>query len=96
MAGKIVEGLVAAELRRRNGNNLMYWLGDKEIDFIGDHFIEVKYQNHVSPAEFAWALKVVPKGKQLTVITKETRSDLGSLRLVPLADWLCEPFPTRN
>jgi uncharacterized protein len=93
LVGKMVEGLVAAELRRRNGNNLRYWLGDREIDFIGDSFIEVKYQNHVSPAEFAWALKVMPKGKRLTVVTKETRADLGNVHLVPLVDWLCEPSP---
>ena len=67
-----------------------YFLSKKEIDFIGDQAIEVKYQNHVSTKEFGWIEKVLPTNIQLTVITKNTHSVKGRIRLVPLKTWLVE------
>lgn len=90
LLGRMVEGLVAAELRRRGASELKYWSGSKEIDFVGDTFVEVKYQNQVSPAEFSWVRDLLPRGKDLVVITKSTKSDMGRVRLVPLEEWLLE------
>ncbi len=90
MVGRMVEGLVAAEVRRRQGSGLKYWQGAKEIDFVGETFVEVKFQNQVSPAEFDWARDVIPKGKRLVVVTKQTKTEAGIARLIPLEEWLCE------
>ena len=89
--GKLVESLVASELRRCSGQlPLRYFLGRKEIDFIGDEAVEVKYQNNVTMREFEWMSTVLPKGMRATVVTKQTRSRSGNLRAVPLAEWLLE------
>jgi hypothetical protein len=89
--GLLVENLVASELRHRTGMHpLAYFLGRKEIDFIGDQCVEVKYQQHVSLAEFEWVKKVLPASMPFTVITKQTRARDGKIRLVPLEDWLLE------
>lgn len=89
LTGRIVEGVVAAELRRRGGPSaLSYWSGDKEIDFTGRPSVEVKYQNHVSIGEFTWAEKVLPKAQELLVLTKKDRAVAGRVRLMPLEDWL--------
>jgi uncharacterized protein len=89
--GRFVECLVAAELRRRQSMMpLRYFLGRKEIDFIGSEAIEVKYQSSVDIREFEWMSKVLPKGMAATVITKQTHSVAGNIRAVPLIDWLLE------
>lgn len=89
--GALVECLVASELRRIPGMNpLRYFLGKKEIDFVGETAIEVKYQNRVAIREFEWVRPLLPKGTQLTVITKHTRSQENNIRLIPLEDWLLE------
>jgi uncharacterized protein len=90
LVGRMVEGVVAAELRRRHPLPLKYWSGNKEIDFIGESYIEVKYRNQVSSAEFAWAEAVIPKGKRLLVLTKDMRGESGRIRLMPLEQWLIE------
>jgi predicted AAA+ superfamily ATPase len=89
LVGGMVEALVASELRRRNGRaRLGYWLGRKEIDFVGTNFVEVKYQTHVSVDEFAWSERVLPKGRELTVVTKNDNARKGRIRLVDLKRWL--------
>lgn len=89
--GKLAECVVAAELRRRPGMYpLHYFLGKREIDFMGDEAIEVKYQNRVSIDEFAWTRKVLPVNMRLTVITKEFTSSRGNIQCIPLKQWLCE------
>ena len=89
--GALAECLVASELRHHSSMMpIGYFLGKKEIDFIGDQAIEVKYQNHVSTEEFGWIEKVIPTNIQLTVITKNTHSVKERIRLVPLKTWLIE------
>ncbi|MBD3315461.1 MAG: AAA family ATPase [Chitinivibrionales bacterium] len=89
--GALVESLVASELRRSLAMvPLRYFQGRKEIDFVGESAIEVKYQNRVSLDEFAWVSKVLPKDMPLTIITRQTRSRKGAIRAVPLRDWLLE------
>ncbi len=91
LMGRLIEGMVAAEIRRRHGIPfLAYWSGAKEIDFIGNPCIEVKYQEHVSAAEFAWAEKVLPKGREMLVLTKKDRAVMGRVRLMPMEEWLAE------
>jgi len=89
--GGLVECLVASELRRRPSMMpLRYFLGRKEIDFVGNEAVEVKYQNNVDIREFEWMLKVLPEGMNATVITKQTRSVADRIRAVPLSEWLLE------
>ena len=89
--GRLVECVVAAELRRRPGMYpLRYFLGKREIDFTGSEAIEVKYQNRVSIDEFAWTRKILPADMRLTVITKNFRSLRENIRCLPLESWLCE------
>lgn len=89
--GALVEALVASELRHVPAMvPLRYFLGRREIDFVGDSAVEVKYRNKVDLAEFAWAKRVLPKGMRLTVVTKNTHSAEGNVRAVPLHDWLLE------
>lgn len=88
--GRIVEALVASELRRRGSEKMLcYWLGKKEIDFVSPEIVEVKYRRHVSTEEFDW---VVPRlgGRSLTVVTRDTSARRGPVRLVPLETWLRE------
>lgn len=93
VCGKLVEGLVASELRRRGGfPKLGYWQGKNEIDFVTpSHLYEVKYQNHVSINEFAWVHAHMSSSQNMTVITKRDNARDGSLRLVDLRTWLLEP-----
>lgn len=87
--GVLIESLVASELRRSPGMfPLRYFRGRKEIDFVGESAVEVKYRNHVDIREFLWASEHVPRGMDITIITKQTRSRTGNLRAVPLKDWL--------
>ncbi len=89
IVGRMVEGIVATELRRQNkGPRLSYWLGAREIDFVGDSLIEVKYRNHVSVEEFDWAEKVIPVGKELLVLTRKDSAVKGRVRLMPLDKWI--------
>lgn len=89
LVGRLVEGVVAAELRRRNGlDSLGYWAGAKEIDFTGSPCVEVKYQAHVSVEEFGWAEKVLPKAGELSVLTRNDSASKGRINLVPLVKWL--------
>ncbi|MBN1757364.1 MAG: ATP-binding protein [Chitinispirillaceae bacterium] len=89
--GLLVESLVAAELRRSPTMlPLRYFLGRKEIDFVGAEVLEVKYQNNVDVREFEWMMSVVPKGMKATVVTKQTHGSLGNVRAVPLDEWLLE------
>ena len=91
MMGRLVECLVAAELRRcPSMMPLRYFLGRKEIDFTGNEAVEVKYQNSVDINEFAWMASVLPEGMRATVVTKQTRSSAANIRAVPLAEWLLE------
>ncbi|MBF0433070.1 MAG: ATP-binding protein [Fibrobacteria bacterium] len=86
--GRLIEGLVASHLHNTNARPLCYWQGKKEIDFIGDQFIEVKYQEHVSIDEFTWVQKVIPGDKKFTVITKNDSARKENIELVPLDTWL--------
>jgi len=90
--GALAECVVASELRHFNSSYpLRYFLGKKEIDFIGKEAVfEVKYQNTVSINEFDWIDKVLPPKIPFTVITKNTTSRNGRIRAVPLYDWLLE------
>lgn len=89
LMGRLIEGVVAAELRRRNGAaSLSYWAGAKEIDFVGSPCVEVKYQGHVSVEEFGWAEKVLPKRVELLVLTKKDRAVKGRVRLMTVEEWL--------
>ncbi|OGK05520.1 MAG: hypothetical protein A2519_05375 [Candidatus Raymondbacteria bacterium RIFOXYD12_FULL_49_13] len=88
--GPLAEALAAAELRHRSTASLYYWMGRKEIDFVADSFIEVKYQSRVSTAEFEWARKILPGHAQLTVLTRNDHAIDGIIRLVPLEEWLQE------
>lgn len=89
LVGRLVEGVVAAELRRRHGaESLGYWAGAKEIDFTGATCVEVKYQSHVSVEEFGWAERVLPKSGEMVVLTKNDTAVKGSVRFVQLKKWL--------
>lgn len=89
---RLVENLVASELRHTTGMfPLRYFRGRKEIDFTGSEFIEVKYQKTVGIAEFLWVKEVIPSDSRFTVITRQTRSRQGNIRLIPLEDWLLRP-----
>ncbi len=89
--GRLAECIVAAELRRRPGMYpLHYFLGKREIDFMGEEAAEVKYQNRVSIEEFAWTRKVLPAKMRLTVVTRDSRSSAENIRCVPLEQWLGE------
>jgi predicted AAA+ superfamily ATPase len=89
--GGLVECLVASELRHRPSMfPLRHFLGKREIDFVGNEIVEVKYQNQVRIEEFAWIEKVLPGDMCCTIVTKQTRSSFGRLRAVPLRDWLIE------
>lgn len=89
--GRLIEGVVAAELRRRHGSaSMAYWSGAKEIDFAGSTCVEVKYQNHVSVEEFGWAEKVLPKRSELLVLTMKDSAIKGRVRLAPVEKWLRE------
>lgn len=91
LMGRLIEGVVAAELRRRHGSGSMaYWSGAKEIDFVGTTCVEVKYQNHVSVEEFGWAEKVLPKRSELLVLTRKDSAIKGRVRLAPVEKWLTE------
>jgi uncharacterized protein len=87
-AGQMAEAAVAAELRRRSGKPLTYWAGKKELDFLGDPLIEVKYQAHVSTAEFSWAHKLLTGRERLLVITRNNNARDGRVELVTLERWL--------
>jgi hypothetical protein len=88
---RLVENVVASELRHIKGMYpLRYYLGRREVDFIGAEFIEVKYQRTVSLAEFEWVKNVVSPKSYFTVITKQTRAREGNMRLVPIEEWLLE------
>lgn len=87
--GAVVESLVASELRHSPSMYpLRYFLGRKEIDFVGASALEVKYRNRIDIQEFAWIPKVVPSDMNVTIVTKQTRSREGTVRAVPLRDWL--------
>jgi hypothetical protein len=89
--GALAECIVAAELRHRTGMYpLHYFFGRKEIDFMGEEAVEVKYQNHVSIEEFAWTRNVLPTRMRLTVVTKKTSSIHDRIRCIPLEQWLTE------
>ncbi|MFH0919008.1 MAG: hypothetical protein V1913_01485 [Fibrobacterota bacterium] len=57
---------------------------------MGELFLEGKYQAHVSTGEFEWAQKTLPKGAQLTVVTRNDHAVDRRVRLVPLEKWLGE------
>jgi predicted AAA+ superfamily ATPase len=68
--------------------NCFYWQGQKEIDFVAKegnklHFFEVKYQEKVSASEFQWFKKISPKGRRLSVITKQDFKKDKSISLMP-------------
>lgn len=89
--GRIAETCVAAELRHRyDEEDMGYWLGKREIDFITPQIIEVKYQNRVSIAEFAWVEKVLPPGTRLRVVTRQSRSLSERVECIELERWLLE------
>jgi hypothetical protein len=47
------------------------------------HFFEVKYQEKVSASEFQWFKKISPKGRRLSVITKQDFKKDKSISLMP-------------
>ncbi|MBI4402992.1 MAG: ATP-binding protein [Deltaproteobacteria bacterium] len=84
--GTVAELVVCQELIQKHPD-LGYWSGKREIDFVPP-MIEVKYQNTVSPGEFAWFEKTVPKPQRLTVLTKVSQFNFGRVRAMPLEEWL--------
>ncbi|MBD3392656.1 MAG: hypothetical protein GF410_11610 [Chitinivibrionales bacterium] len=87
----LVEVLVASELRHDPAMHpLRYFLGKKEIDFVGAEAVEVKYRTAVDLNEFFWVSKVLPPSMKFTVITRQTHSVSGRLRAIPLKEWLLE------
>ena len=84
---KLVESVVGMHIFRRY-QNCFYWQGRKEIDFVAKegnklHFFEVKYQEKVSASEFQWFKKISPKGRRLSVITKQDFKKDKSISLMP-------------
>ena len=84
---KLVESVVGMHIFRRY-QNCFYWQGRKEIDFVAKegnklHFFEVKYQEKVSASEFQWFKKISPKGRRLSVITKQDFQKDQSISLMP-------------
>ncbi len=47
------------------------------------HFFEVKYQEKVFASEFQWFKKISPKGRRLSVITKQDFQKHQSINLMP-------------
>lgn len=86
LAGQIAEGVVCQELRRIH-QTVGYWSGKREIDFV-PFFVEVKYQTRVIPQEFLWFEKISPKRNKLIVLTKNDRFHVGSVKGIPLKEWL--------
>lgn len=88
------EWLVAQELWRRDAvagkaspENSAYWRSESgEIDFVrnAESFVEVKRGN-VSPLEFSWFPKIVPKGRLLVVGGRAFETD--SVRAVTFEDF---------
>lgn len=91
IGGALVETVVAAELRRRTGNGkLHYWSGTREIDFVADTLVEVKYRNMVRADDFAWVEPMLQAGQKLVVVTKDTNAVRDRIELVALRRWLTE------
>lgn len=86
LCGPLAECIVCQELKRK-GQELGYWLGKREVDFVPS-FIEVKYQTNVTPWEFAWFEKHFPPKYSLTVLTKSDRFHSGRVKGIPLKEWL--------
>lgn len=87
--GALVETIVAAEMRRGTaGGKLHYWSGRKEIDFVADTLVEVKYQNVVRADDFAWVESMLGPGQKCVVVTKHTNAVRGGVELVALKRWL--------
>jgi len=87
----LVELIIASEIRKRTGHErLTYWVGKKEIDFITDTLIEVKYRNRVSLTDFKWVEPMLSDGRKLTVITKDINAHDGAIELVDIHRWLTE------
>ena len=78
--------MVLQELKREDAH-LGYWSGKKEVDFV-PHFIEVKYQNKVSPQEFYWFTKAFPAKTKLKVLTKNDQFQTDQIQGIPLKEWL--------
>ncbi len=91
---KLVEAVVGEHLMRYY-SNCHYWQGKKEIDFVvlkdrRLEFFEVKYQEQVSPSSFDWFARINPSGDRLTVLTKQSSMQTGSVELVPVACFLLQ------
>ncbi|ETR68296.1 MAG: DEXX-box ATPase [Candidatus Magnetoglobus multicellularis str. Araruama] len=85
--GKLVESIVGRHIAHKF-NNIFYWQGKKEIDFVVKaqnklKFFEVKYQEKVSVNEFKWFCKQHLNKEKLTVITKQNIEFTEKLNLIP-------------
>jgi predicted AAA+ superfamily ATPase len=91
VCGALVETIVAAEIRRQaDSGKLRYWSGKKEIDFVGDTLVEVKYRNVVRADDYAWVEPMLRPGQRFVVVTKDTNAIRGAIELVALRRWLTE------
>jgi hypothetical protein len=95
--GKLAENLVYIELKRR-GNDVFYWNGRNEVDFIvknDDHSlsaINVSYSNEILEREKKSLLEFRDafggKVKDFLIITDDAEGVIGGIKLVPLWKWL--------
>ncbi|MBD3321355.1 MAG: DUF4143 domain-containing protein [Chitinivibrionales bacterium] len=62
--GALAETIVATKIRRQtDSRKLHYWSGRKEIDFVAETLVEVKYRNVVRADEFAWVEPMLRPGR---------------------------------
>jgi len=88
----LIENVVAIHLLQTGGRLSFGRLQDKEVDFVlsksgKDHYFEVKYQNTIRLADFAFWQKNEP----LTIITKYFSHTKNNLVFVKAEDFLSTP-----
>lgn len=91
---KLAELLVAARLNQHFGERLYYGMsGKRELDFVAKKgaqfsYYEVKYQKDLQASDVL--VPPVLKGKEVTIITRNTMAREENKVLIPLAVWLAQ------
>ncbi|MBU3940443.1 MAG: ATP-binding protein [Nanoarchaeota archaeon] len=96
--GNLVENLVFVELKRR-GEDVFYWKGKKEVDFVvkekdqGLIAINVSYTDDIDEREIKGLLefkKKFKKTKKMALLTKDLEKKEKGIYFIPLWKWLLE------
>ena len=96
--GNLVENLVFVELKRL-GEDVFYWKGKKEVDFVvkekdqGLIAINVSYTDDIDEREIKGLLefkKKFKKTKKMALLTKDLEKKEKGIYFIPLWKWLLE------